>query len=137
MRIAQSSWFTVCMATALVVTPSLRAQGVSSCVEELALPGFASYIEAPGVQDVYLTIGPDGKATTPRFSTKDPMTLAYLRAYFVTESRYSTACQGRQLHFVITYIAQGVPTDEPRYETRWRAPNELIVTYHPIKPKIR
>ena len=135
----QPAWGVVAIVAAFAafaVVPTSKAQGLSSCIEELALPGFASYIEAPGALDVFFTVGPDGRATAARFSTKDPMTVAYLRAYLVTESRYSKSCQGQQMHFVVTYTVQGAPTDEPRYETRLRAPSEIIVTYHPIKPKI-
>jgi len=116
--------------------PPLQAQDVLGCVEDLALPGFAGYLKVPGVFDVYFTIGADGRAAAERFSTDDPMTSAYLRAYFVSQSTYSKGCRGRQMHFVVTYIEQGVATGEPRYDTRWRAPNQIIVTYHPLKPTV-
>jgi hypothetical protein len=34
----------VAMVTTFAVAPISKAQGFSSCIEELALPGFASYI---------------------------------------------------------------------------------------------
>ncbi len=123
-------WFGLSLAV------SLSAQALSNCVEELALPGYARLLRTPGVIDVDITIGADGKAESARFSTGDAMTQVYLKVYFITESTYNKKCRGQRIHFVVRYIAEGEPTFEPRYETRWRAPNEFIVKYHPLKPII-
>jgi hypothetical protein len=135
MTLTNAFWLAILLYCASL-SSLLRAQALSGCVEELALPGYAGYLKTPAVFDIYLTVGPDGKATGEQFSTADTVTIAYLRAYFVTESTYSRACQGQRLHFVVTYTARGVATDEPRYETRWRSPNQILVTYNPLKPKI-
>jgi hypothetical protein len=133
---ATSAWLALTVFGALIATPPLKAQGSSSCIEELALPGYGGFIKVPAVVEIDFTIGPDDKATEPRLTTSDGIMLAYLRSYLVEQSRYSKSCQGQKMHFTVRYIVKGAPTFEPRYETRWRSPGELILTCHPLKPTI-
>jgi hypothetical protein len=59
-----------------LLAPSLKAQGPSPCIEELALPGFGGFLKVPTAVDIDFTIGPDGKAAESRFTTSDGMMLA-------------------------------------------------------------
>jgi hypothetical protein len=133
---AMLAWWTLWAFSAFVGSAPLRAQGISSCIEDLALPGFAGSLKVPAVVNVDFTIGPNGKAADSHIATSDALMSAYLDAYFIKESRYSAACRGQKMHFVVKYVVEGKATFEPRYETHWRAPDELIVTCHPLMPKI-
>jgi hypothetical protein len=133
----RAAWLALSVFGALALTRPLNAQGgPTGCIEDLAIPGFGGFLKVPAVVEIDLTIGSDGKAKDARIATSDDMMSTYLRAYFVGESRYSKSCQGQKLHFTVRYVVQGVPTGEPRYETRWRSPGELILTCHPVKPTI-
>ena len=51
---------------------------------------------APAVVDLGFTIGSDGKAKEPRIATSDGVMLAYLRSYFVEQSRYERFVPGKK-----------------------------------------
>jgi hypothetical protein len=111
------------------------ADGPLTCINELAFPVFrkATAYNLPTEARVSVKLGSGDGQHSVTFDPPDtPVRLDLLDA-FATKTRYSPACGGKTLVFLVRYLVEGEPTLFPIWEVRLRPPNEILVVTHPVK----
>ena len=92
----------------------------------------ATYI--PATVEVSLTIGKGGVPQKISYSTSNALLRAELEYFFKTKTTYREACQGKVVTFVVRYLVEGSPVDDPTSEVRLEPPNRFTVVCRPLNP---
>ena len=92
----------------------------------------ATYI--PTTVEVVVRIGKGGSVESIRYSNSNALLQIELDHFFKDATTYRSGCQGRSVTFVVRYLVEGTPTDNPVSEVRFRPPNEFVVICRPLKP---
>ena len=107
-----------------------------ACIEDIEVPQMHGTLvgSVPARIEATVVVGKMGRAASVSFRAPSKPLETEIGFYLKKRTRYASACEGRSVRIVFSYLVEGSETADLESTVHFKPPNEFVVISHPMKP---